>query len=135
VSYLLDTCVLSQGIKPAIDAQAARWLLDTPQEEQFTSVLALGEIRFGIDSLRDGKRKEQLKDWYGALRDGLANRVLAFDEDCAMVWAALRVRFPNAKLVDTQIAATAMVNGLTLVTRNIRDFAFPHLSVFNPWSK
>ena len=52
-----------------------------------------------------------------------------------MVWASLRVRSPNAKFADSQIAATALAHGLTLVTRNVRDFAFAGLPVFNPWSK
>jgi len=136
VNFLLDTCVLSQGIKGEIDRHVALRLVDIPSAEQFASVVSLAEIKSGIERLPEGRCKQQLTGWFeGELRPWLADRVISFDEGCAMIWASLRARSPNAKFADGQIAATALAHGLTLVTRNVRDFAFPGLPVFNPWSK
>jgi toxin FitB len=136
VTFLLDTCVLSQGIKGEIDRHVALRLMDIASADQFASVVSLGEIKSGIERLSEGRRKQQLTGWFeGELRPWLADRVISFDEDCAMVWASLRVRSPNAKFADSQIAATALVHGLTLVTRNVRGFTFAGLPVFNPWTK
>jgi predicted nucleic acid-binding protein len=136
VSFLLDTCILSQGIKGEIDHHVALRLLEIPSGDQFASVVSLAEIKSGVERLPDGRRKQQLIRWFEVeLRPWLADRVISFDEECAMVWALLRVQSPNAKFADGQIAATALAHGLTLVTRNVRDFAFAGVPVFNPWSK
>ena len=136
MNFLLDTCVLSEGIKSPIDASVDRWLADTATSAQFASVVALAEVKAGIERLPAGRRKQHLADWFDlGLRPSLADRILEFDEPCAMTWAVLLARFPNAKFSDSQIAATALTYGLTLVTRNVRDFRFPGLAVFNPWTK
>jgi len=107
-----------------------------PSADQFASVVSLAEIKSGIERLSEGRRKQQLTGWFeGELRPWLADRVISFDEDCAMIWASLRAQAPNAKFADGQIASTALAHGLTLVTRNVRDFAFAGLPVFNPWTK
>lgn len=136
MSFLLDTCVLSLGIKDAVDETAVRWLRSIPGEEQYASVISLAEIVIGIELLPEGRRKRQLADWFAAtLRPSLADRALPFDENCAMIWARLRASDPNARFADSQIAATALVHGFTLVTRNVKDFAFEGLAVFNPWKQ
>ena len=136
MSFLLDTCVLSQGIKNKIDDRVTAWLQGISNTEQFASVVSLAEIRSGIERLPEGRRKRQLTSWFDVeLRPWLADRVIPFDESCAMIWASLRAYAPNEKYADSQIAATALAHGLTLVTRNVRDFAFAGLPVFNPWTK
>ena len=136
MSFLLDTCLLSEGVKSTADDLVIRWIRSTPEKDQFTSAIAVAELKFGIEVMPQGRRRTQLDDWFReTLRPSLGDRVIPFDESCAMVWASLRVRSPNAKLADGQIAATALAHGLTLVTRNVRDFAFAGLPVFNPWSK
>jgi predicted nucleic acid-binding protein len=123
-------------MKGEIDRHVSLWLKDISNADQFASVVSLAEIKTGIERLPDGRRKQLLMDWFEVeLRPWLADRVISFDEDCAMIWASLRAQAPNAKFADGQIAATALAHGLTLVTRNVRDFAFPGLPVFNPWSK
>jgi predicted nucleic acid-binding protein len=136
MSYLLDTCVLSQGAKAEADEGLAQWLAATPIEEQFVSVLSFAEIEFVILRMPSGQRRLRFEEWFAlSLKLSFAGRVLAFEESTASAWAALRARDPNCKFADSQIAATALAHGLTLVTRNIRDFRFPGLAVFNPWSK
>ena len=123
-------------MKGEIDRHVTRWLGDVPNAEQFASVVSLAEIWTGIERLPEGRREQQLAEWFEVeLRPWLGDRVISFDENCAMVWASLRTQAPNAKFADGQIAATALANGLTLVTRNVRDFAFAGLPVFNPWAK
>jgi predicted nucleic acid-binding protein len=112
------------------------WLQAAPQEARYASVISLAEIRFGIRRLAAGRRQLDLAQWYDTvLRPTLSDRVLPFDEDCALIWADLRASYPNCALVDAQLAATAFAHDLTLVTRNVRDFAFEGLKLFNPWSK
>jgi predicted nucleic acid-binding protein len=136
VIYLLDTCVLSQGAKTDGDEGLRTWLGGTPTELQHISVLSLAEIEFGILRMPDDRRRQQLQKWFeNDLKLSFRGRVLPFEERVASTWALLRSRHVNAPLVDSQIAATALTHGLTLVTRNIRDFAFAGLAVFNPWVK
>lgn len=134
MAFLLDTCVLSDGIKQKPDANLLSWLEKTPAEQRAVSVLSLAEIRYGITVMPKGRRKEALADWYEtALRPSCGDRVLNFEEPEALMWAYLRANSPTAAFVDSQIAATALVHGLTVVTRNEKDFAFEGLGVFNPW--
>jgi toxin FitB len=135
VSYLLDTCVLSQGARTDGDEGLRTWLNTTPIELQHISVLSLAEIEFGILRMPTGKRRERLREWFErGLKASFAERLLPFDEPAASAWALLRSNHLNAPIVDGQIAAIAIAHGLTLVTRNVRDFAFAGLAVFNPWS-
>jgi predicted nucleic acid-binding protein len=136
VTYLLDTCTLSQGAKPGGDKGLLAWLAATPLQEQFVSVLSFAEIEFGILRTPAGQRRENLGHWFEyALKRNFAGRILPFDMPSASIWATLRARHMNAGLIDSQIAATALAKNLTLVTRNVRDFQFEGLNVFNPWSK
>jgi len=136
VSYLLDTCALSDGGKLNCDRGLANWLLTTPIEAQFVSVLSLAEIEFGILRMPVGRKRARIEEWSATvLRQTFFGRVLPFEEPDARIWAALRAADPNCKFLDSQMAATALAHGLTLVTRNVRDFAFAGLPVFNPWTK
>jgi predicted nucleic acid-binding protein len=128
--------VLSQGAKTDGDEGLRIWLGATPAELQYISVLSLAEIEFGILRMPGGKRRQRLHEWFhSGLKTSFAQCLLPFDEAAASSWALLRSNHLNAPLVDGQIAATAIAYGLTLVTRNVRDFAFAGLAVFNPWSK
>jgi toxin FitB len=136
VSYLLDTCVLSELTKPSPDSRVADWLAETPEESKFVSVVSLAEIKFGIMCAQVGQKRNRLEVWFGqVLRPSLADRVVPFDEAVALRWAALRIERRNAPILDSQIAASAIERSLTLVTRNVRDFAFVGLNVFNPWER
>ena len=132
--FLLDTCVLSEGIRPVPDVLVDAWFKAQDSYDLFISAVTAGELRFGIDRLPIGRKREGLDRWYAeTVMIGFAGRVLAFDLKASSHWAVLRANNPNAKTVDTQIAATAMTHGFTLVTRNISDFAFEGLSLLNPW--
>lgn len=133
MSFLVDTCLLSEPTRPKPDDGVLRWIAQTPDEAKFVSVLTLAEIKFGILCASPGQKRRKLESWFDFMRPSLGNRVLPFDESCAQKWAEIRAQNRDAAAFDAQIAATALVHGLTLVTRNVKDFAFQGLSVFNPW--
>jgi len=132
--FLVDTCVVSEGSKappnPAVDA----WFAAQDQNLLFLSVISIGEIRYGIESLPMSKRRAALERWFDeTVMVGFSGRVLSFEMKAALCWADLKSRYKNAKMLDLQIAATAMAMGLTVVTRNVKDFAFQGLQILNPW--
>lgn len=134
MAYLLDTCVLSEGSKSEFNLAVAAWLEASSSDDRFTSVLSLAEIQYGILRMPLGRRRTQLGIWFESeLLPLVEGRIIAFGEMEAMEWALLRSIYPNTRYVDSQIAATAIAHNLTLVTRNVRDYAFGGLSVVNPW--
>ena len=95
----------------------------------------IGELRRGVELIRlrgDTEQAGLLEDWLSAVLDQHADKVLAFDADAAQVWGRLRVPNPEHAL-DKQIAATALVHDLTVVTRNAADFAGTGVKVMNPF--
>ncbi len=134
--FLLDTCVLSEATKmqPSTDVDA--WLKQRPTVELFISAVTLGELRYGIDRMPQGVRRARLEIWFDeTAHRGFPDRIISFDKDIALLWGRLRSLHPGAAIADSQIAATAFFHGLTLVTRNVRDFSFAGLSLFNPWQR
>ena len=134
MGYLLDTCVLSEGAKAIFHPSVAAWFRQTDDDLRFASVISLGEIQYGILRLPEGRRRAALGLWYEKeLLQLIEGRTILFGEMEAMEWALLRSIYPGCNPIDAQLAATAIANDLTLVTRNVKDFAFEGLSLFNPW--
>jgi predicted nucleic acid-binding protein len=135
MAYLLDTCALSDGSKSLPNPQLLSWLESRHEAERYVSAISLGEIMYGIFRLPAGRKRVFLSEWYDdVLRPIYEGRILPFGEGEAMTWARLRSAYPNCDDIDSQIAATAIAHNLTLVTRNVKDFAFEGLSVINPWN-
>lgn len=123
MSWLVDTNVLSELRKgDRANAGIRAWFADTREDELFTSVLVLGEIRRGIESIRrrDLPSAIALEQWLTRLATDFADRVLAVDARVADRWGGLNVPDP-IPTVDGLLAATALVHDLVLVTRNLRD--------------
>ena len=135
MSYLLDTNVISELVRPKPAKAVLAWFENIPSEALHISVLTLGEIRKGIESMPDGARREKLRLWLEhELADWFGSRILPVDIPIADRWGRLlaQVKRPVPS-IDSLLAATALHHELRLVTRNQKDFDYPGLEVINPW--
>jgi predicted nucleic acid-binding protein len=135
LSYLVDTNVLSELRRKQPDGNVIKWLEKRPPTTLFLSALTMGELRKGIEPMPEGERKRSYLDWLEIeLRRFFSGRILAIDEPVADRWGCLVAQAGRAlPAIDSLLAATALTHGLTLVTRNERDFQHPGLDVINPW--
>ncbi len=134
MSWLVDTNILSELRKgDRADGGVRAWFDDAREEDLFTSVLVLGEIRRGIESIRrrDGPSAMALEQWLERLSIDFAERVLAVDARVADRWGGLNVPEP-IPTVDGLLAATALVHDLVLVTRNVRDVERTGVRILDP---
>ena len=134
--YLVDTNVISEARKGRrANPGVVHFFRSTPIGERYLSVQTIGEIRRGIENIRgrgDQPQADRLENWLGLVIAEYANRILAFDADCAQVWG--RLMSPHAThLVDKQIASIALIHGLEIVTRNVLDFSASGVKVLNPF--
>jgi toxin FitB len=137
VTYLLDTNVLSETRKRQPAAGVAAWIAATPPDRLHVSVLTLGEIEQGIARIRgrgDGRQAAALERWLKDLETGFEYRVLPVTFPIAAAWG--RQQYPQPlPVIDGLIAATARVHGMTVVTRNVNDFALAGIDVLNPFDR
>lgn len=136
MSFLLDTDVISELRKRTrINEGVAQWFSGVDDGEVFLSVLTIGEIRRGIESIRrrDGDRAVALNRWLHGLVTQFETRLLPVDRSVAEEWGRMTAA-ATLPVVDGLIAATARVHGLTLVTRNTRDISRTGAQCFNPFS-
>jgi len=137
VAYLLDTCALSEFTKPKPSASVDAWFAQIPEGADFVSVLTLGELEKGITKLASSRRRAALERWFGDLRDRFSGRILTVDEPVALEWGRITARAEkggNPLLsIDALIAATAIVHGLAVVTRNTSDIARTGAPIIDPW--
>jgi len=138
VSYLLDTCVVSELSRPRPDPGIVAWMSEADVASLHLSAITVGELRRGTLRLPAGKRRASLSAWSEKLRAGFSGRVLPVDEAVAVRWAEIAARAEQAgrpgSFADGLIAATALDRGLTLVTRNVADFSAFGVALLNPWS-
>jgi predicted nucleic acid-binding protein len=139
VSYLLDTCLLSELPKAHPNAGVVAWIETTDESLCYVSVLTLGELLKGIEKLADGQRKKVIRDWFEQdVVTRFQDRILSADLGICLRWGQLsadlsRRGCPRPAL-DALLASTALVNDLVLVTRNERDFAHTGVKIINPWT-
>lgn len=135
MSWLLDTNVLSELRRKSPDARVVAWVEARPASTLYLSVLTLGEIQRGVEAMLESPRKQALSDWLETeLPAFFAGRVLDVNATVAARWGSLLARAGRPlPTIDSLLAATALRHGLTLVTRNVADFADTGVSLFNPW--
>jgi toxin FitB len=136
--YLLDTNVISEMVKLRPEAKVVSWVQTTSEELLYLSVLTIGEIRKGIDSLPRSNKRGLLESWLAkdlVLR--FAGRILQVNLDIAERWGLIsaRAKIAGAPLavIDGLMAATALHHNLTFVTRNTKDVRVAGISMLNPW--
>jgi len=138
VSYLLDTCVISEFVAAQPTEKVVDWLAGLDPETVYLSAITLGEIQKGIEKLPASKRKEALRTW---LKDDLLvrfhGRVLPLETGEMLTWGTLvgklEAKGKPMPLIDSLIAATALHHDLVVVTRDQDDFAPSGARLFNPW--
>ena len=136
--YLLDTNIISERRKrDRANPGVTRFFRQIAEEEIITylSVITIGELRRGVDIIQyrgDVTQAKSLETWLQIIIDRYAENILDFGREEAQIWGRLRVPHPENAL-DKQIAATALVYDLTLVTRNIKDFTATGVSLLNPF--
>jgi len=140
VTWLLDTNVVSEWVKPQPDPGVIRWLAEADEDRVFISVVTLAELRYGIDRMPAGARRRRLELWLDEdLPHRFDGRILGVDAVVSDRWGRLlalaeRKGRPIGPM-DACLAAIAASRGLTLVTRNARDFTGADVPLLDPWER
>ena len=137
MSYLLDTNVISELLKPKADRGVLRWLDQQQRSSLHLSVLSIGEIHKGMEKPGlDADKRARIKHWLDStLPQWLEGRMLPVDIAIAERWGHLQAQAGRTlPTIDSLLAATALHAGLTIATRNVADFrSFEGLEIINPW--
>ena len=137
--YLLDTCVISETRAKKPDPAVIEWLSRQPPETLYLSAISIGEIKNGICMLGDTKKARALSEWLNELQATFSPRILSVNATVAECWGeilAANAKSGNTRpAIDALIAATAKVDNLILVTRNIRDMDGMGVKLLNPFSR
>ena len=137
--YLVDTNVISEARKKSKANTGVRAFFKQVIKDEtriFISVVTVGELRRGVESIRyrgDVRQANQLEKWLENLMAEYQDHILDINQDIAQLWGRLRAPHPENAL-DKQIAATALIYELTVVTRNHKDFVKTGVRVLNPFT-
>lgn len=133
--YLLDTNVVSELRRRRPHPAVLDWVATIPEDQLFLSAVTIGEIQAGIEITReqDPEKAAELSRWLDSVATSYG--ILSMDADTFREWARLKHRKSDTLLEDAMIAATAIVHGLTVVTRNVGDFQTLGLATIDPFSQ
>jgi predicted nucleic acid-binding protein len=136
--FLLDTNCISEVVRSKPEPRVLEWFAAANETLLYLSVLTLGEIRNGVAALPQSKRRTHLETWLEVeLGSRFSGRILSVDAAIADRWGLLaaeaKLRGKPLSAIDGLLAATALQHNLTIVSRNLSDFASAQASVLNPW--
>ena len=139
MNFLLDTNVVSESTKPQPNQGLVAWLADVDEDRTFLSVMTLAELRYGLERLSAGRKRNRLEEWLEHdLKIRFEDRILGVNAEVADVSGKLVAESESMgrpmETRDALIAATSKTYELTLVTRNTRDFEAIIKTILNPWS-
>ena len=138
MSYLIDTCCISELVKKKPNQNVVKWFSDQDELSMYLRVITFGELRKGIEKLPDSKKKKELNRWVKKdLNQRFKNRVLSINMEEVHKWGEiLAIAEKNGNplpAIDSLITATAQVHDLLVVTRNTQDMKDSGVEVINPW--
>lgn len=138
MTYLLDTCVISEFTQAEPHGSVLNWLDSHDEMSLYLSVVTIGEVSKGVSKLVDGVRQNRLSNWLlNDVIERFDGRILPIDRDVMLAWGQVvgteQRRGVNLPTVDSFIAATALVHNMAVVSRNVHDLERCRISVINPW--
>ena len=138
MKFLIDTNIISEVGKVRPNHGVLTWFTGESEESLAISSISFGELNTGIRRLPPGRKRKDLQAWFDRVYDAYSHRALIVDSDTALCWGQLRADALDQgrplSLADGLIAASALVNELTVVTRNTKDFEGTGVKLFNPWT-
>ena len=139
MSYLQDTCFLSEFVKQEQSKLILGWMEQQNEQNLYISSITWGELQRGVAKLPFSHRKSDLTVWLNQMKESFSARILPISVDVSEQWglmtADLESRGLSMPLMDSLIAATARHYQMTLVTRNVNDFKDTQLQLINPWQE
>lgn len=134
---IVDTNVWREISHAQGNSQVKQWFVDHEAELLLSSIV-LSEMLYGVRKMDAGRKKQLMLGWYERLEAEFSDRVLDYDRKCASAYGELankiRLQGLDTGVMDTMIAAQAVVHKATIATRNVKDFAFAEISVIDPWA-
>jgi predicted nucleic acid-binding protein len=139
MSFLLDTNVVSEWLKPRPNPGIVNWLTKVDESQTFLSVVTITEVRYGVERMAAGSRRRRLDEWLGReLLPRFEGRIISVDiavaDACGRLVARSEALGRPIEPRDAFLAATAEVYDFTLVTRNVSDFQPTIKAILSPWS-
>lgn len=137
MSYLLDTCVISELTREDPHPSVMNWFDNTDEDQVFISSITIGELTFGINILDDGKKKNDLVKWFNDVRISFQDSTIPVSDSISIRWgrerAVCRKKGIQVPVVDGLIGCTAIEHNMVLVTRNTNDYRMMSVQLYNPW--
>ncbi|MBW2305055.1 MAG: type II toxin-antitoxin system VapC family toxin [Deltaproteobacteria bacterium] len=140
MNYILDTCIISEIVKPKPRLKVINWLRSQNENNLYISVLTLGELHKGLEKIRDKRQKKKIHLWIEQdLRERFRDKILPIDARVAMIWGQVQGRTEQSgrgmPTIDGLIAATGLAFNMVVATRNISDMEASGVALFNPWDE
>jgi len=138
MTYLIDTCVISEFTKKSPSQKVIHFLNGMNDIDVAISVITIGEVKNGIECLTDGRKRNRLERWFNEeLLFRFKDRTLSIDAETMIIWGEMVAKLKNSGIIlpvmDSLLAAQCKRHNLCIITRNVKDFEKTEISVMNPW--